>query len=228
MSPLNYVLSTVHSKPSDSDKLRHKAAANGNPYRSSPQLDSHEEIKCIRHGKKHATDADDGYRPLDIVDEHEVRCVRRYRTPEVLEESEPKQWRYVPTELNPADVLSRGARSDLVNTGSCWFRGSKFLNTNTENEAEEILDTLKHLPISNECNKTDIDVWLACDREDAGFQILNDDGIVTTVSKLHGGPDEEEESYDDEMLQNVCLSYEKAYQCLEVALQWFEMQEECD
>ncbi|KFD64778.1 hypothetical protein M514_22990 [Trichuris suis] len=71
-------------------------------------------------------------------------------------------------------------------------------------------------------------MWLACDNEDAALQILNDDEIVTTVSKLHGGPDEEEESYDDEMLENVRLSHEKAYQCLEVALQWFEMQEECD
>ncbi|KFD46379.1 hypothetical protein M513_12750 [Trichuris suis] len=80
----------------------------------------------------------------------------------------------------------------------------------------------------DECNKTDIDTWLACDSEDAGFQILNDDEITTTVSNLHGGPDEEEgeeEFYDDEMLENVCPSHEKAYQCLEVALQCFEMQE---
>ncbi|KFD60490.1 hypothetical protein M514_27326 [Trichuris suis] len=49
------------------------------------------------------------------------------RIAEVLEEAEPKQWRYVPTELNRADDLSRGARSDSVNTSSRWFRGPKFL-----------------------------------------------------------------------------------------------------
>ncbi|KFD65026.1 hypothetical protein M514_22743, partial [Trichuris suis] len=61
------------------------------------------------------------------------------------------------------------------------------------------------------------------------FQILKDDEFVTTVSNLHGGPDEEEgeEFYDDEMLANVYPPHEKAYQCLEVALHWFEMQEEC-
>ncbi|KFD46583.1 hypothetical protein M514_12562 [Trichuris suis] len=72
-------------------------------------------------------------------------------------------------------------------------------------------------------------MWLACDNEDAGFQILNGDETVVTLSNSHGEPDEgEEELYDDEMLVNVCPSHKKAYQCLEVALQWFEMQEECD
>ncbi|KFD45709.1 hypothetical protein M514_13414 [Trichuris suis] len=124
-------------------------------------------------------------------------------------------------------------------------------NTNTEGEVAEILDTLKHLSISDECNETDIDMWLACDNEHAGFQILNDDEIVATVSNLLDGSDEKEEEgekkssvilrketgsryeafhlqefCDDEMLENVCPSHEKAFQCLEAALQWFEMQEE--
>ncbi|KFD56755.1 hypothetical protein M514_02432 [Trichuris suis] len=30
------------------------------------------------------------------------------------------------------------------------------------------------------------------------------------------------------MLENVCPSHEMAYQCLEVALRWFEMQEDYD
>ncbi|KFD45199.1 hypothetical protein M514_13925 [Trichuris suis] len=62
------------------------------------------------------------------------------------------------------------------------------------------------------------------------FRYLNDDEIVATVSGLHDEPDEkeEEEFNDDEMLENVCPSHEKGYQCLEVALQWIEMQEECD
>ncbi|KFD46413.1 hypothetical protein M514_23559 [Trichuris suis] len=62
------------------------------------------------------------------------------------------------------------------------------------------------------------------------FRYLDDDKIVATVSNLHGEPDEgeDEEFCDDEMLENVCPSHEKAYQCLEVAPQWIEMQEECD
>ncbi|KFD60156.1 hypothetical protein M514_09076 [Trichuris suis] len=104
-----------------------------------------------------------------------------------------------------------------------------FSNANTEeDEVAEMLNTLKHFSISDRCNMTDMNMWLACD-EDAGFQMLNDDEIVETVSNLHGEPDEreEEEFYDDEMLVNVCPSHKKAYQCLEIALQWIEMQE-CD
>ncbi|KFD48598.1 hypothetical protein M514_10532 [Trichuris suis] len=68
-----------------------------------------------------------------------------------------------------------------------------FSNTDTEeDEVAEILDTIKHLSILDECNMSDTNMWLACD-EDAGFHVLNDDEIVATVSDLHGGPDEEEE-----------------------------------
>ncbi|KFD66885.1 hypothetical protein M514_21029 [Trichuris suis] len=51
--------------------------------------------------------------------------------------------------------------------------------------------------------------------------MLNDSEIVAAVSNLHGELDEgeEEEFCDDEMLENVCPSHEKAYQCLEFDLQ---------
>ncbi|KFD49918.1 hypothetical protein M513_09248 [Trichuris suis] len=78
---------------------------------------------------------------------------------------------------------------------------------------------------------TDTDMCFSCDNLDAGFHVLNDDEIVAAVSNLLGGSDdkeEEEELYDDEMLENVYPSHEKAYQCLEDALQWFEMQQNSD
>ncbi|KFD63800.1 hypothetical protein M514_02781 [Trichuris suis] len=128
----------------------------------------------------------------------------------------------------------------------CRFMIVERCNTNTEED--EVADTLKHLSILDECNMTDMNMWLACDNEDARFHVLNDDEIVATMSDLDGGPDEkeeevyddemsdldggpdekEEEVYDDEMLENVCPLHEKIYQCLEVVVQWFEMQEECD
>ncbi|KFD52547.1 hypothetical protein M513_06581 [Trichuris suis] len=101
-----------------------------------------------------------------------------------------------------------------------------FSNTNREeDEATEILNTLKHLSILDECN----DMWLVYDKEDTRFHVLNDGEIVAAVSNLYGGSDdEEEELYDDEMLENVYPSREMAYRCLEVALHWFEMQDEWD
>uniref|UniRef100_A0A5S6Q179 Integrase catalytic domain-containing protein n=1 Tax=Trichuris muris TaxID=70415 RepID=A0A5S6Q179_TRIMR len=49
------------------------------------------------------------------------------RIAEVLEESKPGQWRYVPSELNPADDLSRGLRRVSADISHRWFCGPKFL-----------------------------------------------------------------------------------------------------
>ena len=38
-----------------------------------------------------------------------------------------KQWRYVPTKRNPADVASRGLMPNKVDTADLWFRGPSFL-----------------------------------------------------------------------------------------------------
>ncbi|KFD53985.1 hypothetical protein M514_05252 [Trichuris suis] len=41
----------------------------------------------------------------------------------------------------------------------------------------------KHLSILDECNMTDMNMWLACD-EDTEFHVLNDDEIIETVLDL--------------------------------------------
>jgi hypothetical protein len=46
----------------------------------------------------------------------------------IREFSDPDQWRYVPSSLNPADEASRGlSASKLLNTGTLWLRGPAFL-----------------------------------------------------------------------------------------------------
>ena len=39
-------------------------------------------------------------------------------------------WNYVPTKLNPADILSRGSRADIIAKNHEWFEGPQFLNNN--------------------------------------------------------------------------------------------------
>ena len=36
-------------------------------------------------------------------------------------------WNYVPTSLNPADLLSRGARADIIVNANVWFTGAAYL-----------------------------------------------------------------------------------------------------
>ncbi|GFX74584.1 uncharacterized protein TNCV_1158011 [Trichonephila clavipes] len=56
--------------------------------------------------------------------------------------------------------------------------------------AGDIEDTSSELH-NEECDEEDVEAWMACDAENCGFQMLNDDEIVTSV---------QEESYpvDDE------------------------------
>ena len=49
------------------------------------------------------------------------------RISEIHEQSEPSQWRFVPSKLNPADLASRGAYLSDENEASMWFTGPNFL-----------------------------------------------------------------------------------------------------
>ena len=50
------------------------------------------------------------------------------RTSEILEKSQPNQWRHVPGMLNPADDCSRGLQPSELNSGHRWFHGPEFLH----------------------------------------------------------------------------------------------------
>ena len=48
------------------------------------------------------------------------------RVGEIRLNTSPNQWRYVPLNLNPADILSRGTATELVNCHT-WWRGPEYL-----------------------------------------------------------------------------------------------------
>ena len=54
------------------------------------------------------------------------------RIGEIQSVTSPNQWRYVPTELNPADYVTRGLRvSELIDKES-WWKGPKYLQNMEE------------------------------------------------------------------------------------------------
>lgn len=48
------------------------------------------------------------------------------RVQKIRDYTEPQQWFYVPTDMNPADLASRGATPQQL-ANSCWFDGPEFL-----------------------------------------------------------------------------------------------------
>ncbi|GFT24901.1 hypothetical protein TNCV_3021831 [Trichonephila clavipes] len=66
-----------------------------------------------------------------------------------------------------------------------------------------------------ECDEKDVETWMACDAEDCGFQMLNDDEIVTSVQ-------EESDPDDDEMDEDENNNNESSLSALETAMEWYE------
>ncbi|GFV67827.1 uncharacterized protein TNCV_925931 [Trichonephila clavipes] len=59
------------------------------------------------------------------------------------------------------------------------LEGEKDLN---DDHREEITDFSHSIPGFQKCDE-EVETWMACDAEDCGFQILNDDEIVTSVRR---------------------------------------------
>ncbi|GFV65042.1 uncharacterized protein TNCV_4670731 [Trichonephila clavipes] len=50
-----------------------------------------------------------------------------------------------------------------------------------DDHREEITEFVQSIPRFQECDEEDVETWIECDAEDCGFQIKNDDEIVTSV-----------------------------------------------
>ncbi|KFD49641.1 hypothetical protein M514_09473 [Trichuris suis] len=55
---------------------------------------------------------------------------------------------------------------------------------------EELLEALKAVSLSGECENADAEIRLACDSDDPGFQILDDDEVVESILNVEDEMDE--------------------------------------
>ena len=60
------------------------------------------------------------------------------RLSELLDTSEPQQWRHCPGKLNPADDGSRGLKADAINPNCRWLNGPAFLLLSEDQWPENI------------------------------------------------------------------------------------------
>ncbi|GFY25262.1 hypothetical protein TNCV_2483821 [Trichonephila clavipes] len=56
-------------------------------------------------------------------------------------------------------------------------QGEKDVN---DDHRQKITDFIQSIPEFQECDEEDVETWMACDAEDCGFQMPNDDEIVTS------------------------------------------------
>ncbi|GFU21933.1 uncharacterized protein TNCV_3284011 [Trichonephila clavipes] len=69
---------------------------------------------------------------------------------------------------------------------------------------------------------------MACDAEDCGFQMLNDDEIVTSAQEESDPVDDEtDEDEDNNNESNKGPSNADAFSALETAMEWYEQPPEC-
>ncbi|GFV54408.1 uncharacterized protein TNCV_57591 [Trichonephila clavipes] len=80
-----------------------------------------------------------------------------------------------------------------------------------------------------EGDEEDVETWMACDAEDCGFQMLNDDEVETSVQKesdsVDGETDEDEDNDNNESSKGP--SKADTFSALETATEWYEQQSEC-
>jgi hypothetical protein len=97
----------------------------------------------------------------------------------------------------------------------------------TENvSVDEIVQLCNSVPKSEDITPAEVTEWLGCDNLDGGFDILNDDEIVSSVI------DNEEEKIDDGecyiLNEKSTLSHTAAETMLSKCIEWFEGQEEAN
>ncbi|GFU43069.1 hypothetical protein TNCV_3141791 [Trichonephila clavipes] len=62
---------------------------------------------------------------------------------------------------------------------------------------EEMIDFVQSILGFQECEEEDVETWMAGDAEDCGFQMLNDDEIVTSVQEESDPVDDETDEDED-------------------------------
>ncbi|KFD50628.1 hypothetical protein M513_08435 [Trichuris suis] len=94
-------------------------------------------------------------------------------------------------------------------------------------EVEEIMDTLQSTCICEECERADVERWLASDEEDRGLQTMDDEEILEFISKEPAETEEEPQYGDDQKEERPAApSDSEAFQFAEVLMKWYEGQEE--
>ncbi|PRD33107.1 UNVERIFIED_CONTAM: hypothetical protein NCL1_18420 [Trichonephila clavipes] len=94
---------------------------------------------------------------------------------------------------------------------------------------EDITPFVQSISGFQECDEEDEETWKACDAEDCGLQMLNDDEIVTSMEEESVSvADEMDEEKDNNSIESSKgPSKTDAFSALETSMKRYEQQSEC-
>ncbi|GFV34070.1 hypothetical protein TNCV_3979181 [Trichonephila clavipes] len=117
------------------------------------------------------------------------------------------------------DSLERQSLKNAWNKLWPGLEGEKDFN---DDHREEITDFVQSIPGFQESDEADAETWMACDAEDCGFQMLNDDEIVTSVQEEFNPVDDETDEDEDNNNKSSKIPLNAdAFSALETATEWF-------
>ncbi|GFV71684.1 uncharacterized protein TNCV_3534731 [Trichonephila clavipes] len=118
----------------------------------------------------------------------------------------------------------RGPRSDYVRQLRSDLEDEQNFN---DDHRDENTDFVQSIPGFQECNEDVETPSMACNAEDCGFQMLNDDEIVTSVQEEFDSVDDEtDEDQDNSNESSKGPSNANALSVLQTTMEWYEHQSE--
>ncbi|XP_023228602.1 jerky protein homolog-like [Centruroides sculpturatus] len=103
---------------------------------------------------------------------------------------------------------------------------SNIVENTVESGIGDIAEVITQISICAECDEEDVSEWLNCDVNDPGLQILSEEEIIQEISASDEQDREDEEEICE--VRDIGPTHSEAFQCLDVAMKWFESQEECN
>ncbi len=131
--------------------------------------------------------------------------------------------------FNVASAWADLTVSNLKNGWNKLWPEPQSSDANDSNETvivDEIVDLCNNIAVDN-VTPDEVLEWLDCDKLDGGFEILNDDEIVLSVTTVH---DEVEIDNDDEedLIETTKTNHSEAESMLSKCIDWFESQDEAN
>lgn len=130
-----------------------------------------------------------------------------------------------------ADSWDLLTKENLMKAWNKLWPESKQSDDDTDENQSETLESVREVvmlcqsvPGFQECDETDAVEWLDLDKNDMGYEILDDNDIVTSMQEPENqeSSDSEEDAADD-----AVPSHSEAFTSLETVMSWYEVQPEC-